>query len=117
MPSALMSCLHRILDLERRNFDVVQHSVINHRPSRTDTPYFSSTVNPRPQLAEKRGEQADPPAPVRGLGQIAAISGLAALAQARVGRAAHPVFEAGEHLVFPIVDNQDGSGDDIAGPL
>src|SRR6516164_7573901 len=112
-----VSCIHRIPDLETGSSDVGQRSVINQRPSRVDTAYFPSTVHPRPQLAEKRGEQAHPPAPVRGLGQIAAIGGLTALVRAKVGRATRSVVEAGEHLIFPIVGNQDGSGDRVAEPL
>ena len=66
MPSAPVSCVHRKLDLETGSSDVVQRSVINHRPSYIHTAALPSTMDSRSQPAEKRGEQADPPAPVRG---------------------------------------------------
>jgi hypothetical protein len=112
-----MSYIRRIFDFETGNSDVRQRSVIDHRPSRIHAPYLPPPVHSRPQLANDRSEQDDPPAPVRGFGRIAAIGILTALVQAKVGRVPTLVAAAGEHLVFPIVGNQDGSCEGVAGPL
>jgi len=71
--SAPMSCICRILDLETGNSDILQRSVVDRLPGRSDTADLAFAEHSRPQLGKDRSDRGDPGAPAsengwRGIG-------------------------------------------------
>src|SRR6516162_4344151 len=127
VPSASRSWVLRILELDAGNSDVLQGSVVDRPPRRSDTANLAFAEHSRPQPGNDRSDRVDAlaPAPESGRGSYCRA---APIPRGKCGRdrvnpipaSVDPVPAAAkaiEKRVFPIVGIADGSGDVVAGPL
>src|SRR6516162_6484746 len=125
--SASWPCVSRILELDAGNSDVLQGSVVDRPPGRSDTADLAFAEDPRPQPGNDRSDRADPSAPDPEFGR-GSYCRAAPLPRGKCGwdwvnpvpASVDPVPAAAkaiEERVFPIVGIADGSGDVVAGPL